>query len=160
MNIVCYPNEILLKPTALVTDYNRDLKDEIFFMFKTMRQSGGIGLAANQVAINKSMFIMDVKVDKNTFIRRTFINPIIKLSGEEIEFEEGCLSFPDIRVKVKRRTSCDIIYRNLFKQLCKETFVGLPAIVCQHETDHLQGKTFIDSLSELTKQEIRAKLSK
>lgn len=160
MNIVCYPNEILLKPTTAVTNFDRNLKDEIFLMFKTMREANGIGLAANQIGINKSIFVMDVKFDKETPLRRSFINPIIKLSGEEIEFEEGCLSFPEIKVKVKRRMVCDIVYRNLFKQLCRERFVGLPAIVCQHEFDHLQGKTFIDNLDELTKQEIRAKLSK
>lgn len=159
MKIVCYPNEILLKPTTLVTNYNRDLKNEIFLMFKSMREAGGIGLAANQIGINKSMFVMDVKLDKDNVLRRTFINPVIKPFGDEVESEEGCLSFPDVRVKIKRYNSCTILYRNLFNQMLKETFVGLPAIVCQHEVDHLQGKTFIDNLDELTKQEIRAKLS-
>lgn len=160
MKITHYPNSILLSPTAPVLDFNRDLRNEIFLMFKLMRQERGIGLAANQAGICKSMFIMEVPIESEGIRRRTFINPQIKLSGEVVMLEEGCLSFPDIRLPISRHTICEITYQNLFKQSCTETFTDISAIVCQHEMDHLLGKTFLDYLPELTKQAIHAKLVK
>jgi peptide deformylase len=122
-----------------------------------MKANNGIGLAANQVGSDKSVFIMAIPF-KEMVLERVFVNPQIMLSGQDIAIEEGCLSFPGVTVEVERFETCEISYCDMLGNKKEETFKGLPSIVIQHEFDHLLGKTFIDHLPDLTKQEILSKL--
>lgn len=122
-----------------------------------MRQENGIGLAANQIGSTASVFIIDIPF-KEMNLTKVFVNPKLELSGEMISIKEGCLSFPNVSIEVPRHSICKILYQDLDGKHIEEIFQGLPSIVCQHEMDHLNGKTFIDNLPDLTKQEIRAKL--
>lgn len=158
MKLVHYPEEILLKPTNKVSSFSDEkLHYLVSKMYKIMKNNNGIGLAANQVGSDKSLFIIGIPFVEMT-LERIFINPTLYLSGEKISFEEGCLSFPNIKVEVPRSEICNIFYQDMDGNMKEETFVGLPSIVIQHEFDHLQGKTFIDHLPDLTKQEILDKL--
>lgn len=160
MKLVHYPEEILL--TEILDNKVTSFSDEklhylINKMFKIMKTNNGIGLAANQIGFDKSLFIMAIPF-KEMLLERVFINPQITTYGRDVVMEEGCLSFPGITVEVMRFDTCDITYQDVTGKEIKETFKGLPSIVIQHEFDHLLGKTFIDHLPDLTKQEILAKL--
>ncbi len=161
MKLVHYPDQILL--TDILQNKITSFSDEklnylISKMFKIMKANNGIGLAANQVGLDDSIFIMAIPF-KEMVLERTFINPQIMLSGRDIAIEEGCLSFPGITVEVPRFETCEISYYDTAGNKKEETFKGIPSIVIQHEFDHLLGKTFIDHLPELTRDQIRAKLS-
>lgn len=157
MKIVYYPDEGLLKPTIAVTNFGEKLKYGVTKMFRIMKEQNGIGLAANQIGSIGSVFVVDIPF-KEMNLTRVFVNPRLELSGDMISIKEGCLSFPGISVEVPRHSICKISYQDLDGKEHQEIFQGLPAIVCQHEMDHLEGKTFIDNLPALTQTEIRAKL--
>jgi peptide deformylase len=160
MKLVHYPEEILLKDILenKITSFSDEKVSYLINkMFKIMKANNGIGLAANQIGSDKSIFIMAIPFEE-MILERIFINPQIILSGYDISIEEGCLSFPGIRVEVPRFDTCEISYQDLSGNKKEKVFKGLPSIVIQHEFDHLLGKTFIDHLPDLTKQEISAKL--
>jgi peptide deformylase len=143
------------EPVEVVDDSIRTLVDD---MFETMYQAPGIGLAAVQVNVYKRMLVIDISEDKDQPL--CFINPeIIESHGKE-KMEEGCLSVPGIYENVTRaeRIKVRALDRN------GETFEmeadGLLAVCIQHEIDHLEGKLFVDYLSELKRQRIRKKLEK
>jgi peptide deformylase len=157
MKIVHYPDPILLQPTVPVTSFDEKIFYQVDKMFKIMKHQNGIGLAANQVGSSNSLFVFGVPFVEMV-LERVFINPQIKLSGDIITLNEGCLSFPGVSVEVPRYSICNIYYQDIAGIHHEEIFQGLPAIVCQHEMDHLLGKTFIDNLPELTRDQIRAKI--
>lgn len=158
MKIVHYPDPVLLKSTNQVTVFDEKLKYTVNKMFKIMQQEKGIGLAANQVGIDKSIFIIKIPFIEQELIR-VFVNPKLFLSGDMISIQEGCLSFPNVKVEVPRSSICNVFYQDVDGSMREETFSGLPSIVCQHEMDHLEGKTFIDKLPSLTQQQICDKLT-
>jgi len=154
--ITLYGDKILRKKVDRVKEVDNDTIELIANMFDTMRNAYGIGLAANQIGVNKSIFIVDItEVEgyENTK-PMVLINPrIIKYSDEETFFEEGCLSIPDIRAEVKRPESITISYHD--PDLNEQTLDAdkLMARVMQHEYDHLRGILFTDLIDpELQKQ--------
>ena len=111
-------------------------------MFETMEGHKGIGLAAPQVGINEQIFVIDT--GKDAF---AVINPkILKLSGSD-EMEEGCLSIPNVHVKIKRAKVIDVEFMDENNQIVQARLSGMAAKVFQHESDHLQGKLIIDYLT-------------
>lgn len=155
LNLVIYPDPVLDKVCTEVTIFNDHLKSISQEMFALMYKSNGIGLAAPQVGLTDRIFVMDVDNKK-----RVVINPkIVKETGLG-GIEEGCLSFPGIRVKVDRSMFIDVEYYDESGALVKEKLSGLEAICFQHELDHLNGKTFIDILSSTTKSFIAKKLER
>jgi len=154
--ITLYGDKILRKKVDKVKEVDNDTIELIANMFDTMRNAYGIGLAANQVGVNKSIFIVDItEVEgyENTK-PMVLINPkIIKYSDATSLFEEGCLSIPDIRAEVKRPESITISYHDtdLNEQVLEVD--KLMARVMQHEYDHLRGILFTDLIDpELQKQ--------
>lgn len=143
------------QPVAAVDDGIRKL---IADMFETMYAAPGIGLAATQVNVHKRVLVIDVSEDRKQPL--AFVNPeIIARDGVE-ETEEGCLSVPGIFEKVKRadRVTVRALDRNgISFEMQAE---GLLAVCIQHEMDHLEGKLFVDYLSELKRTRIRSKLEK
>ncbi|HAJ56749.1 MAG TPA: peptide deformylase [Candidatus Omnitrophica bacterium] len=135
---------------AEVTDKERDILNE---MAEVMRISGGIGLAAPQVGINKQMVLVDV--GQGPVI---LINPrIIKRSGSS-SLEEGCLSLPGVYVKVKRAKTVQVSGLNEKNQKIKICAYDLLARALQHEIDHLRGRLIIDHAGFLQKIKLRKKL--
>jgi peptide deformylase len=145
-------------------DYPK-LKELIDNMFETMYASHGVGLAAPQVGIPIRLFIVDgapfAEEDPQLEnFKRVFINAyIVEESGEKWEFEEGCLSIPTIREKVKRHGTITLEYMDENFQLKEETFTGLAARIIQHEHDHTDGILFIDHVNQFRRSLLSKKLN-
>lgn len=115
-------------------------------MFKFMIENGGVGLAAPQVGIKKRIFIMG-----NFQKLVACINPkIVELSDNRIVDFEGCLSFPDLFMKVKRAGSCTVQYQTVTGEVIERELIGLESRVFLHEYDHLIGVTFDQRVGNLT----------
>ncbi len=142
-------------PVALVDDTIRALVDD---MFETMYNAPGIGLAAVQVSVLKQVIVIDTSEDKSQ--PRCFINPeIVKRSGDE-KMEEGCLSVPGIYEPVSRAKDIIVHYLDRDGNTQELTVDGVLAVCIQHEMDHLDGKLFVDYLSEMKRNRIRKKMEK
>ena len=151
-------DKILRKKAAKVEEVDIKTIELIKNMFDTMHNASGIGLAANQVGADKSIFVVDLSgleeyKDVKPYV---FINPkIIKRSEETVFIEEGCLSIPDIRADVERPKSVVISYQDTDlneKELETDEFL---ARVIQHEYDHLQGVLFTDLISDDLKKKVK-----
>ncbi len=119
------------------------LKKSVPFMKELTDAANGVGLAAPQIGILKNFFIFKTSINHYELV----INPeIIRRSSETIEVEEGCLSCPDIQVKMKRNKEIKVSYFNSLWTLKTKTLRGSDAIIFQHEFDHLKGKLISDNL--------------
>lgn len=163
--IVLYNDPILrVKSTAIDSD-SKKLQKLIDDMFDTMYEASGVGLAAPQIGQNIRLFVMDADVmvedtDETAYGPLTFINPEIVSKGETlIEFEEGCLSLPDLREKIIRTDKIVVKFldRKFVEQ--KMEFDGWMSRVFQHELDHLDGILFFDYLGSFKKRLIARRLS-
>ena len=159
LTILEYPDERLREVGVPVETVNDALRTFIDDMFDTMYESKGVGLAATQVNVQKRIFVMDLSEDKSEPM--VFINPeITPLTEEVTEYGEGCLSVPGFYESLDRpaRVRVNALDRNgePFEVECE----GLMAVCVQHETDHLDGKLFVDYLSKLKRERIRKKLEK
>ena len=127
-------------------------------MAETMYEAPGIGLAATQVDFHQRIIIIDISEDKNNLL--VLINPILLESkGEEFN-QEGCLSVPEVFEKVKRAEWIKISAIDINGKKFELEADGLLAVCIQHEMDHLEGKVFVDYLSNLKKNRIKKKLIK
>ena len=143
------------KPVAEVTGEIRQLVSD---MAETMYAAPGIGLAATQVNFHQRIVVIDISEDKSGLM--AFINPeILEKSGEQV-CEEGCLSVPGIYDKVTRAERVKVRAQDATGAEYVLEADGLLAICIQHEIDHLDGKVFVEYLSELKQGRIRTKLKK
>lgn len=143
------------QPVLEVTDAVRQLIDD---MFQTMYAAPGIGLAASQVNIHKRIIVVDVSENRDE--PHAFINPQIEILGGTQEREEGCLSVPDVYEIVLRADKIRVTALNRDgKPFTLEASERLSQCI-QHECDHLEGKLFVDYLSNLKRNRIRKKLVK
>ena len=161
--VTLYGDKILRKKVDKVSDVDNETIELISNMFDTMRNANGIGLAANQVGANKSIFVVDISKAEGYEETKpvVFINPVIeKYSDEKILFEEGCLSIPDIHGEVERPESVLIKYYDT--DLKEQTIEAnkLFARVIQHEYDHLQGILFTDLVDDELKKKLKKPLQK
>ena len=158
LNILHFPDERLrtkAKPVAEVTNKHRTL---ISNMLETMYDAPGIGLAATQVNVHERILVIDISDEKDQPI--VLINPeILEKEGDQ-EFDEGCLSVPGIYETLHRAEKVRVKALNNKGEKFEMRAEGLLAICIQHEIDHLEGKLFVDYLSQLKKQRIRKKLEK
>jgi peptide deformylase len=158
LTILEFPDPRLRKkavPVDVVDDELRTLVDD---MFETMYAAPGIGLAATQVDVHRRLLVADVSSDKSD--PHVFINPeILEKDGVTVT-EEGCLSVPGYYEEVKRADHIRVRYLDREGRECEGEFEGLLAVCVQHEIDHLDGKLFVDYLSEAKRSRIRKKLEK
>jgi peptide deformylase len=158
LTILEFPDARLRKkavPVDVVDDELRTLVDD---MFETMYAAPGIGLAATQVDVHRRLLVADVSSDKSE--PHVFINPeILEKDGVTVT-EEGCLSVPGYFEEVKRAEHIRVRYLDREGRECEGEFEGLLAVCVQHEIDHLDGKLFVDYLSEAKRSRIRKKLEK
>lgn len=138
-------NEPILKKKAKeVKSFDRKLEELVLSMKKTMLKYDGMGLAAPQIGVSKRIFVYIDIEDKKI---KELINPkIIKYGKESNFFEEGCLSFPGIFLKIKRKNNISVEGFNLNGDKIKIEAIGIVSRVIQHETDHLNGILFFDRL--------------
>ena len=142
-------------PVEVVDDALRALIDD---MFETMYAAPGIGLAATQVDVHKRLLITDVSPDKSE--PHVFINPEIIEKDGVIVTDEGCLSVPGYYEEVERAEHIRVRFLDRDGVQQEMEAEGLLAVCVQHEIDHLDGKLFVDYLSEAKRQRIRKKLQK
>ena len=158
--IVKYPDPILSKPGEPVTEFNEDLKTLVEEMFESMYAAHGIGLAAPQIGLSKRLTVIDINFKKDPADKLVLINPeIIEREGQQFE-EEGCLSLPDIRDKVKRAARVKVRAQNVDGEWFEVEGEELLSRAFQHEIDHLDGVLFIDRLSRLKKDLTVRKIKK
>jgi peptide deformylase len=158
--IVKYPEPVLSKPAAPVTDFDAALKKLVQEMFASMYAAQGIGLAAPQIGLSKRLTVIDVSFDKNPDEKIVLINPeIIEQEGKQFE-EEGCLSLPDIREKVHRAARIKVRAQNERGEWFEIEGEELLARAFQHEIDHLNGVLFIDRISRLKRELALRKIRK
>ena len=154
MKIYVYENSILRTKSTEVDKVDDDLRLILDRMMKVMEKAHGIGLAANQIGIDKRFFVLDVEGRK-----LKIINPeILEFGDELIEFEEGCLSIPGVYRNVTRPEKIRVKYMDENNEVHEELLEGLISRAFQHELDHLDGVLFIDKISPLSRNLIRKKL--
>jgi peptide deformylase len=158
LKILEFPDPRLRKVAAPVEAVDDALRQLIDDMFETMYDAPGIGLAATQVDVHRRLLVADVSADKdNPWV---LINPVIlEQDGIEVS-EEGCLSVPGYYEEVQRAEHIRVRYLDRDGTEVESEFEGLLAICVQHEMDHLEGKLFVDYLSEAKRQRIRKRLEK
>ena len=158
LKILEFPDARLRKKAAPVQVVDVQLRQLIDDMFETMYAAPGIGLAATQVDVHKRLLVGDVSAEKNEpFV---LINPeILEKDGVTVT-EEGCLSVPGYYEEVERAGHIRVRYRDRDGNALEQEMEGLLAVCVQHEMDHLQGKLFVDYLSEAKRQRIRKRLEK
>jgi len=158
LNILRYPDARLHKVAAPVTVFDDGLKRLVREMAETMYAAPGIGLAATQVDVHKQVIVIDASERRDSLI--VLINPEIVEATGVSDIEEGCLSVPSIYELVERAERVKVrAYDQNGNALTLEA-QGLLAVCIQHEMDHLQGKVFVEYLSQLKQQRIRARLAK
>ncbi len=142
LKILIYPHKNLRKKTKSVKNFDFNLKKNIKNMFETMNYNKGIGLAAIQVNIHKSIIVIDKSINRNK--KLILINPkIIKKKGT-LKLTESCLSIPNFHLKINRFKYIIIETLNTKGKKLFLNAQGLLSICIQHEIDHLNGKLFID----------------
>ncbi|WP_094751345.1 peptide deformylase [Psychromonas sp. CD1] len=158
LDVLHFPDPRLRTVAKMVTDFTPKLLDITRNMLDTMYDENGVGLAATQVNIHRSIAVIDISDDRNDPI--ILINSeIIMQSGEECS-QEGCLSVPEINADITRAEFVTVKFQDVTGKVCQLEADGLLAVCIQHELDHLQGKLFIDYLSPFKQKRIKTKLEK
>ena len=170
--ILAYGSPVLKKIAIDITPNYPNLNGLISNMWETMYAAKGVGLAAPQIGLSVRLFVIDATPfldDENmddfelhsiNNFKKVFINPkITEENGSLWEFNEGCLSIPEIREDVSRRSKIKIEYFDENFQFHKQELSGLAARVVQHEYDHIEGILFTDHVSSLKKRLIKRKLN-
>lgn len=170
--IVAYGDPVLRKKGKEIDKEYPKFNELLDNMFETMYNAMGVGLAAPQIGLPIRLFLVDTKPFSDDEelskeeqevlgnFRKVFINAkILEETGDEWNFNEGCLSIPDIREDVSRNNTIKIEYLDENFEKHVEKYDGLIARVIQHEYDHIEGKLFTDKLSTLKKRLLKAKLA-
>jgi len=160
LKILQFPDPRLRTKAQKVIDIDADIKNLASNMLETMYEGNGIGLAATQVNVHKRLIVLDVSETKNTPI--FLINPVIEkiIEPEMTPYSEGCLSVPGFYEELERPRKVKISALNLKGTKIEIVAEGTLSVVIQHEMDHLEGKIFVDYLSNLKREMIRKKLIK
>lgn len=150
LEIVKYPSELLKRKLSSVERFDSDLKHIVRDMFETMYAFSGVGLAANQVGLDKRIIVVDMRSIGKKLPPLALINPEIINQSERAEvMEEGCLSFPGYYDKVSRAEAIEVKFYDITGKKRTISAYGLFARVLQHEIDHINGISFIQRMSFL-----------
>lgn len=160
LEILKYPNPLLKKMCEKVDCIDGETKRLIEDMIDTMYDANGIGLAAPQVGILRRVIVLDVSPIDQGHELLTLINPEIISEEGEVEHEEGCLSLPEFREKVKRREKVKVKGISPDGREMRLDADGILAIALQHEIDHLNGILLLDRVSRLKREIYKSKLKK
>lgn len=158
LTILRYPDPRLHTKAAPVEKVDDEIRTLVKNMAETMYAAPGVGLAATQVNVHKRVLVMDVSETHDQLI--ALVNPEIVASDGAGEREEGCLSVPGIYEKVRRAERVTVTALDLDGKPLRLEADGLLAVCIQHEIDHLNGKVFVEYLSQLKQSRIKNKLKK
>jgi peptide deformylase len=161
LGILQFPDKSLKVESCPVESFGGETLDLAEHMIETCRLAPGSGLAAIQIGIEKRIFVADPSRDPHETEFIAFVNPVIKpLTREEITFDEGCLSIPNVYLPVRRPSEIEIEYftpRGIRKTM---RFKQFAAVVLQHEYDHLNGTLILDRVSRLRREGALRKIKK
>lgn len=161
LEILTYPENFLLQPVKPVAKITDDLQEIIENMAETMYDAPGVGLAAIQAGIDQSLIVYDPDSDTVQRNFRVLINPrILEYHGSIVSEEEGCLSVPDMRCDINRAERIIVEGLDRYGNPLKFEAEGVPAIILQHEIDHLNGLLILDRISTLKRQIYKRKRQK
>lgn len=159
LKILIFPDQRLRTVAKEVLVIDDEIKALVSNLLETMYEGNGIGLSATQVNVHKRILVVDITDEKDSPL--VLINPKIKvLNKEEKIYSEGCLSVPGFFEEVSRPSEINITALNLEGERFTIMATDLLAVAVQHEMDHLDGKIFVDFLSNLKRQRIKSKLLK
>jgi len=156
--ILEYPDPRLRIRAESVTKVDAEIRTLVADMLETMYEAPGIGLAATQVNVHKRILVVDVSEDRDQ--PHCLINPELLSTEGETSYEEGCLSVPGVYESVDRAERIKVKALDAEGEPIQLEVEGLLAICIQHEMDHLDGKLFVDYLSELKRDRLKKKLVK
>jgi peptide deformylase len=156
LKIIYYPDPRLKKMSRPVARFDAELRELVVQMLRLMREHRGVGLAAPQVGKNLRLFVMNPSGEAGD--DQVYINPVLSEADGDDEAEEGCLSLPDIHVKVVRNKKMKIAAQDLEGNEFTETGSGFITRVWQHEFDHLNGILLTDRMGPVAKMQNRKKL--
>lgn len=146
--IILYPDELLRIPAEEIRTFDAELSALVEDMFETMYAAPGVGLAAPQIGLSGRVLVMDPSGRQEPDAARALVNPAVTWrSDETLVTEEGCLSIPGYYAEVSRPAAVRIEARDPDGERLDLELEGFPAIVAQHEIDHLDGILFVDYLS-------------
>ena len=158
--VLKFPDPVLMRKGAAVTDFGSELVAFVADMFESMYAAQGIGLAAPQIGVSKQITVIDTSFKKDPEDKIVLINPVIvDRDGSQYE-EEGCLSFPEIREKVKRAAWVRVRAQDEHGEFFEVEGEELLSRALQHEIDHLHGTLFIDHLSRLKRDLVGRRIRK
>ena len=153
-----FPDPRLRTRAEPVTRFDAALGTLIDDMLETMYAAPGIGLAATQVDVHKRLIVIDISKEHNEPL--VLINPEILAREGEAQTEEGCLSVPGIFDEVKRAAKVRVRAQDRTGEVFECDYEDVLAVCVQHEIDHLEGRLFVDYLSDLKRERIRKRLDK
>lgn len=156
--ILHYPDPRLHQVAARVEQFDEKLRQLIKDMAETMYAAPGVGLAATQVDVHRRVIVIDVSETRDQL--KVLVNPELVATSGSAEREEGCLSVPDVYEKVRRAERVTVQAQDGEGRSYILEADGLLAVCIQHEMDHLEGKVFVEKLSRLKQNRIRARLKK
>ena len=158
--ILKFPDQDLRIKAKPVEAFDEELKALTNDMFETMHSVNGIGLAATQIGVAKQVAVIDISPEKNEPL--VIVNPAIQIldSSKKEDYDEGCLSVPGFFEKISRPSDIKLTYQDLNGKKQEIKPEGLLTKVVQHELDHLNGRLFVDHISELKRRRIRNKIVK
>ena len=158
--ILKFPDQDLRIKAKPVESFDDELKTLTDDMFETMYSVNGIGLAATQIGVAKQVAVIDISPEKNEPL--VIVNPAIQIldPSKKEDYDEGCLSVPGFFEKISRPSDIKLTYQDLNGKKQEIKPEGLLTKVVQHELDHLNGRLFVDHISELKRRRIRNKIVK
>lgn len=160
MHIKKYPEKVLKQKALPVTDFDQDLQVLIDNMIETMYAAPGVGLAAPQVGESKRLAVIDISSRDEKFPLLVLVNPVLVSCEGELEFEEGCLSFPEYTAVIKRAEKVVVKALDREGKAFRIEAMDLLAIALQHEIDHLDGILLIDRISPIKREFFKKRLKK
>jgi len=159
LSIVYYPDPVLREPAAPITEIDDEVRELAAAMVESMVLADGIGLAAPQVGVGRRLIVVSPTGEPED--ATVHLNPrVVETSKEEVEFEEGCLSFPEIRGNVIRPERVTVEFTDLEGKTFRGEADGLLARVLQHEIDHLDGILFVTKFGPADRMRARKRLRK
>ena len=158
--ILKFPDQDLRIKAKPVETFDEELKTLTDDMFETMHSVNGIGLAATQIGVAKQVAVIDISPEKNEPL--VIVNPKIQIldPSKKEDYDEGCLSIPGFFETISRPSDIKLSYQDLNGKKQEIKPEGLLTKVVQHELDHLNGRLFVDHISELKRRRIRNKIVK
>ena len=156
--ILEYPDARLRTRAQPVTRFDAALEALVGDLLETMYAAPGIGLAATQIDIHQRVIVIDLSAERNEPL--VLINPQILTREGEASTEEGCLSVPGIFDEIRRASKIRVRFQDVHGEFLERDCEEILSVCIQHEMDHLEGKLFVDYLSDLKRERIRKKLDK